>query len=140
MLDLAAGMENRNYALRRSTNSRTLLESLEIVLPLIVIAGALCFQIWIRGQTIHIGYENQQLKEQEEILFRIQQQLIVEEQTLMDPRLLETIASRDLGMIILPANQIIPAPLENLDATNSEASVLGNLLRPSERKKPSAFN
>jgi hypothetical protein len=112
MLDLAAGMETRNYTLKRTTDLQTLLESLKAVFPLAMIAGALCFHIWIQGQNIHIGYRTQQFKEREEMLSRIQKHLIVEEQALMDPKLLEEFARNELNMIILPANQIIPAPLD----------------------------
>jgi hypothetical protein len=140
MLDLAAGMETRNYTLKRTTDLQTLLESLKAVFPLAMIAGALCFHIWIQGQNIHIGYRNQQFKEREEMLSRIQKHLIVKEQALTDPKLLEEFARNELNMIILPANQIIPAWLDTWDADSSATPIAGNLLQSSEQKEAPAFN
>ena len=140
MLDLAAGIKDRNHGLRKPANPRALLECLKIVLPLVVIAGALSFHIWIRGQNIHIGSRIQQLNAQEKDSLRVQQQLILEEQTLKDPELLEAIARRD-GMILLRPDQIVPPSLEDLEAGSSEILALGNLsLRSSEPKKPFALN
>jgi cell division protein FtsL len=140
MLDLAAGIEERNYGLRRTTDPRALMESLRIVLPFVVIAGALSFHIWVRSQSIYIGYQNQQLNAQEEELLQIRQQFILEEQTLKDPQWLEAIARKDLGMVILQPNQIIPPPLENWNAGHSGTPELGNLIHSSEPKRSSAFN
>jgi hypothetical protein len=140
MLDLAAGMETRNYTLKRTTDLQTLLESLKAVFPLAMIAGALCFHIWIQGQNIHIGYRNQQFKEREEMLSRIQKHLIVKEQALTDPKLLEEFARNELNMIILPANQIIPARLDTWDTDSSATPIAGNLLQSSEQKEAPAFN
>ncbi len=140
MLDLAAGIEARNYGLRRATDVRNLLELLKIVLPLMAIAAVLSIHIWVDSQSIHIGYQSQQLKAQEERLLQIQQQLVLEEQILKDPELLEAIARNDLGMILLPANKVILAPSENWDQSSSVTPALEHISRPSEPKKPSAFN
>ena len=140
MLDLAAGMENRNFTLRKTADIRTLLESLKTILPLAMIAGALCFHVGIRGQNIQIGYQSQRLKEKEQNLLRIQQHIIVEEQKIMDPRSLEAFAKNDLEMIILPANRIIPAPLDNWNTGSASTPILGSLFRTSEPKESPALN
>ena len=140
MLDFAAGIESKNYGLRKTSDFRTLLDSLKILLPLVMIAGALSFRIWICSQNIEIGYQSQQLTYEEEKLMDNQKQLILEEQTFKDLKRLETLALGEMGMIIPPADRIIisTAP-EGWDLGNSEALALGNLSTP-EMKAPSAFN
>ena len=140
MLDFAAGIESKNYGLSKRSDLRTLLDSLKILLPLVMIAGALSFHIWICSQNIQIGYQSQQLTYQEEDLQKTLRQLILEEQTLKDPKKLETLALGEMGMIIPPADRVImstePA---GWDLGNSEALAMGNLSTP-EMKTPSAFN
>ncbi len=140
MLDFAAGIESKNYGLRKTSDLRTLLDSLKILFPLAMIAGALSFHIWICSQNIQIGYQKQQLNEREEELMNAQKQLILEEQTLKDPKTLEILALGELGMLIPPADRIIlSTPPEEWDLGNSDALALGNLSTP-EMKEPSAFN
>jgi cell division protein FtsL len=140
MLDFAAGIESKNYGLRKTSDLRTLLDSLKILFPLVTIAGALSFHIWICSQNIQIGYQNHQLNEKEEELINARNQLILEEQTLKDLKTLETLALGKMGMIIPPADRIILSTTpEEWDLGNSEALALGNL-STSEMKAPSAFN
>jgi len=140
MLDFAAGIESKNYGLRKTSDLRTLLDSLKILFPLVMIAGALSFHIWICSQNIQVGYQNQQLNDQEADLIDTQKQLILEEQTRKDPKTLETLAMGELGMIMPPADRIILSTTpEEWDLGNSEALALGNLSTP-EMKAPSAFN
>ena len=140
MLDLAAGIEARNYGLGRSNGWRTVLESAPIILPLLGIMSVLSFHIWVRSQSIHIGYQSQQLSTQEEDLLQIQRQLILEEQTLKNPAWLEATARKNLGMILLKPNQIISPPIENWDTGSPRTFKLGSLLEPSEPKKQPLFN
>ena len=140
MLDLAVGIETRNYGLKKTPDPQILRESLLLILPLAIIASVLSFHIWIRSQSIRIGYQSQELNAQEEALARNQQHLVVEEQTLKDPKWLEAIAGKNLGMIILRADQIIPAPLDNWNASNSKTTLMGNLIRPDEPRKPASLN
>jgi|WetSurSiteA1Bulk_404760.scaffolds.fasta_scaffold12442_2 cell division protein FtsL len=140
MVDLAAGTEVRNYGLKRTPDPKILQESLLLILPLAVIAGALSFSIWIRSQIIYVGYQKQDLKTQEEELSRNQQQLVVEEQTLKDPKWLEAVASSSLGMIVVRPDQIIPATIQTWNEDNSKATLMGNLVQPYEPKKPASFN
>jgi len=140
MLDFAAGIESKNYGLRNTSDLRTLLDSLKILLPLVTIAGALSFHIWICSQNIEIGYQNQKLNEKEEGLVNARNQLILEEQTLKDLQKLEILALGEMGMIIPTADHIILSTSpEGWDLENSGALALGNLSTP-EMKTPSAFN
>ena len=137
MVDLAVGIESRNYGLRKTIEPKALWESLKIILPLVIIAGALSFYIWIQSQSINIGYQSQQLTVQEEELLRTQQQLILEEETVKNLATLEKIARNELGMVSLKASQIIPAPFEDLDAIGSETLALGNFSQsPASKKQP----
>ena len=140
MLDLAAGVEAKNYDLGKTADPQVLKECLWLILPLAAIALVLSFQIWIRSQTINIGYEIQSLRTQEETLKRNQQQLIAKEQVLQNPRWLESMASNKLGMTILKPSQIISVPVEKWDTTIVKTSSLGNPIQSGEIKKTSSYN
>ena len=135
MVDLAAGTEVRNYGLKRTPDPKILQESLMLILPLAVIAGALSFSIWIRSQIIYVGYQKQDLKMQEEELSHNRQQLVVEEQTLKNPKWLDAVAGNSLGMIVVRPDQIIPAAIQTWKEDNSKATLMGNLVQPYEPKK-----
>jgi hypothetical protein len=140
MWDLAPGIEDRNYGLRRTLDLRTLWESMKIILPMFLIAGALSFHIWIRGEIIHSGYQIQQFSEQEKSARQIQEQLILEEQTRKDPEWLDQIASKDLGMSILRVDQIITTQPEDRDTVGTDALAMGTSFHSSVSGKESAFN
>ena len=139
MVDLAPGIEARNYGLRKTTEPRAMWDSLKVILPLTIIAGALSFHIWVQSQSIDIGYQSQQFKAEEEELLRIHQHLILEEETAKNLASLEKIARNGLGMVPLTAAQIIPAPIENLDTSGTEKMALGTFNQSSGAKKPSAL-
>jgi len=137
MVDLAVGIEAKNYGLKRTPDPKILQESLLLILPLAIIAGALSFHIWTRSETIHVGYQTQEFKLQEEELVRSREQLIVEEQTLKDPQWLDAVADKYLGMVVVRPDQIIPAPIRNWDASNSKNTLIVNLIQPDATKKAS---
>lgn len=120
MMDLAAGFENRNYGLRRSSDLRIVIKSLAIVVPFIAIAGCLSVYLWIGGQNIQLGYQLQQLHVQERDLLNIRQQIIIEEQILTNPEKINAVAYADLGMLLLQPNQIIPASYEHSNSAAPE--------------------
>ena len=141
MLDFADGIESKNYGLRKTSDLLTLWDSLKILLPLAVIACALSFHIWVRSKSIQVGYQNQQLTSQEVDLLNDQRQLVLEEQTIIDPKALEIAALGELNMIIPAADRIImPTPPQEQNMGNSEALALGNLAEASGTNVPSAFN
>ncbi len=140
MVDLAAGTEIRNYGLKRTPDPKILQESLLLILPLAVIACALAFSIWIRSQIIDAGYQKQDLKIQEEELSRSLQQLVVEEQVLKDPKWLDAVASKSLGMVIVRPDQIIPASIQTWKGDNAKGNLMGNLVQPYGPKKPALLN
>ncbi len=140
MVDLAIGTAARNYGLRKRTEPGALCESLKVILPLAVIAGALSFHIWVQSQSINIGYQSQQLTIQEQESLRIRQQLILEEETAKNLASLERIARNELGMVRLTAAQIIPAPFENPEPDGSDKLALGTFSQSPSAKRLSALN
>lgn len=139
MVDLAKGVAVRNYGLKNTPDAEIMRESLLMFLPLAVIASVFTFQIWIRSQTVHLGYQTQELQTQREELLRDRQQLVVEEQMLKSPKWLDEIANKELGMVVVRPDQILPAPVKNWDADNSRNTLMGNLVRPNAVKGSSAF-
>jgi hypothetical protein len=139
MVDLADGVEVRNYGLKRAPDPKAVRESITLFLPLTLIACVFCFQIWIRSQTIHVGYQSQELRIQGDELLRNRQQLVVEEQMVKNPKWLDEIAGNSLGMIVIRPDQIISAPITSWDEANSKNTLIGNLVGPYESKKSSSF-
>ena len=140
MIDLAIGVETRNYSLKRGSDLRTVLELLKTVGPLFVIACAFSFQLWIRAQSIQIGYSTQQLKKQAGKLMQSRQQFALEEQALKNLAAMDLMARNNPGVIILRANPAIPSQFDNRDANSSRTPELETLVRLSGSQKTSALN
>ena len=139
MVDLAKGVEVRNYGLKRTPDPRTVRESLILFLPVAIIAGVLSFQIWIRSQTVYLGYQSQELSSQSDDLLRQRQLLVVEEQMLKNPKWLDEVAGKNLGMIALRPDQIIHAPAASWHDVNQKDAQMGNLARSIEPTKSALF-
>ena len=56
MVDWAAGIQTRNYGIRREPDARSMKEMTWIVSSMIVMAGVLLFYSWVRNQMINQGY------------------------------------------------------------------------------------
>ncbi|MDM7997487.1 MAG: cell division protein FtsL [Acidobacteriota bacterium] len=139
MVDLAKGVAVRNYGLKNTPDSEIMRESFLMFLPLAVIASVFTFQIWVRSQTVHLGYQTQELRAQREELLRDRQHLVVEEQTLKSPKWLDEIAIKELGLVVVRPDQVLPPPVKNWDSDNSKDTLVGNLVRPNSVKRSSAF-
>jgi len=107
MTDWSSGAETRNYRIPHRTDARNLADLLLSVLCVLVIAAALVGYLWMRSQIVSSGYKLQQLKETEETLIRIRGGLILEEETLKQPRRIDLIARNILAMAPLQPNQLI---------------------------------
>jgi hypothetical protein len=140
MLDLAIGVEEMNYGLKRRIELRTLLEFLRNIWPIVVVAGALCFHLWVRGQNIQAGYNTQQLKKEAKQLQQWDQRLELEERILGNIETLNSIARGDLGVIILRTNPIPPALTTGRETGNSERLELGSLAHVSRSPERSTLN
>jgi cell division protein FtsL len=108
MTDLANGIEKRNQAIKRGIDKRHLAEMICIVLSFSAIAIVAVFYIWVRIQTVNLGYETQKLRMAEELQLRAARNLTLEVETLKDPGRIDLIARQQLGMMPLRPSQIIP--------------------------------
>lgn len=118
MTDWAAGIEMRNYGIKREIDAGILSEHLKTIVMLGLVAGTLLFYSWVRSQIINTGYESQNLFTLEESLLRTQKWLILEEETLRNPERIDTIARAELSMAPLQPNQLILPPLPNESGSN----------------------
>lgn len=139
MVDFAPGVVGKNYGINNRVESRAFREAVNILFPLVMIASILSFHIWVRSRNIEIGYETEQLKEQADRLARTQQQIVLEEQTALNPEALESIARNELGMTVLRANQVIPPSLDwNWSRTGNPE--MGSLIQPALPEARPALN
>jgi hypothetical protein len=129
MTDWSSGLEIRNYALKRVTDSRNLAGLLCMTLVLTVLAGVLVLYAWQRSQIIELGYQCQHLMELETTLLRVEKALVLEMETLKDPARIDTIA-RDLGMTPLRPHQFIPATTPEIEWRASSDLALAETTSP----------
>lgn len=115
MIDWAAGLEERNYAVRRVTDLPNLNDLLRIILPIVVLAGFSYFYLWSRIQILDIGYEAQRLQVQEDELRKTETNLIIEEESLKLPERIDRVARNELGLTPLHPYQILAPPLHEVE-------------------------
>jgi cell division protein FtsL len=115
MTDWADSIVVRNNGIKCVIDARTVSELRRAILSLGLIAAALLFYSWTRGQIVETGYRSQGLLELEKSLLVNQEQMITEEETLTNPKRIDVIATGDLGMTRLRPNQLILPPLETAD-------------------------
>jgi cell division protein FtsL len=116
MTDWAEAIERRNYGIKCVVDARAMSDLIRTIICLGMVAGALLFYSWVRNQIISTGYEAQSLFETEKSLQRIQNKLIVEEETLSNPERIDMIARGHLGMAPLSPGQLILSPEAKPDA------------------------
>ena len=121
MRDWAAGIETRNYGIKRNIDAGMLSEHMCSIAAFVLMAGALLFYSWVRSQIITAGYESQQLSKLEESLLRAQKDLILEEEYLTRFENIDLIARTQLNMAPLHPSQLIVAPFRNV---RGDANVL----------------
>jgi len=121
MRDWAAGIETRNYGIKRDIDASMLSELMRTIAALVLMAGALLFYSWVRSQIISTGYEIQHFSKLEESLLRDQKNLSLDEARLSSPGRIDDIARNVLNMAkLLPSQQILP----QLQNGASDANVL----------------
>lgn len=133
MIDLAMGVESRNYSLKRGSDLVTILGFLKNVVPLFVIACVLSFQLSIRARNIQIGYQTQQLKKQAEKLEQNRKQVALEAQIRRSMEMRDLLSRKDPHSIILRANPPIPHQFDNRASngwSNPERETLARLSGP----------
>jgi cell division protein FtsL len=132
MTDWAEGIETRNYGIKCVIDARILSELVRTIVCLAMVAGALLFYSWVRGQIVNTGYESQKLFAVEESLLRTQKKLILEEETLRNPERIDSIARNNLGMTPLHPNQLIVPRVQDIERGLSNSMALAS----SEAKGP----
>ena len=126
MTDWADSIELRNNGIKCVIDARILSDLLRNIISLVMIFGALLFYSWTRGQIVETGYEAQTLLKIEESLLDMQEQLVAEEEMWRDPRRIDLIATRDLGMIRLHPNQLILPPIESYNQNIPDSLALAD--------------
>jgi cell division protein FtsL len=126
MTDWSAGVETRNYKILRRTDSHNLADLLASMFCVLMIACALLGYLWIRNRIVNLGYAVQQMKETEESLTRIQNSLILEEETLKRPERIDFIARNDLAMEPLGPYQRITLGFRETGSDRPTTLVLAN--------------
>jgi len=121
MTDWADSIELRNNGIKCVIDARMASDLLRTIISVCMIAGALLFYSWTRSQMIEIGYEDQKLMELEKSLLERQEQLIVKEETLKDPARIESIATQNLDMVLLPPSQMVLPPLDRANQNIPES-------------------
>jgi cell division protein FtsL len=141
MRDWAGGIESRNYGIKRRTDRRNLTDLLRITLSVLMIGGVLLSYAWIRSQIVEMGYEEQSLQLQEKAILRVQNNLILEEETLKNPGRIDSIARNDLGMVLVRTNQLVaPQSRDSRAADSTTLAMVRPAQGPVESRKPSATN
>jgi cell division protein FtsL len=124
MSDWADGIETRNYGIKCKIETGMLMELIRTFVVFALVAGAFLFYSWIRIHIVSTGYEIQKLFAQEESLLRTQKALILEEETLRNPKRIDIIARNELGMSPLRPNQVIPLRVRDDGNSLSDAMAL----------------
>ncbi len=141
MKDWAGGIESRNYGIKRQTDRRNLTDLLKIISSVLIIGGVLLFYTWIRSQIVEIGYQEQSLQAQEKAILRVQNNLILEEETLKNPERIDAIARAELGMVLVRSNQLVAPQNQDTQAGGSTTLAMADPARSSaEPRKTSATN
>ncbi len=126
MVDWAGGTELRNYGIKMRTDRRNLVDLLSITLPALMIGIVLLFYAWTRSRIVDMGYEEQSLEAQEKNILRIQNSLILEEETLKNPARIDSIARNDLGMVLVRTNQLVAPQLQDTQVPGSTDMAMAN--------------
>jgi cell division protein FtsL len=137
--DWSAGVETRNYKIPRRTDSRNLADLLVSMLCVLMIACALIGYLWIRNRIMNMGYAVEQVKETERSLTRIQNSLILEEETLKCPERIDFIARNELAMEPLGPYQRITLRFSETGSDRPTSLALANAgPRGAQPRRPSA--
>jgi cell division protein FtsL len=135
MRDWVGGIELRNYGIRRQTDRRNLTDLLRITFSVLMIGGVLLFYAWIRSRTVEMGYEEQSLQTEERGVLRVQNNLILEEETLKNPGRIDGIARNELGMVPVRTNQLVAPQPQDSQVADSTALAMATVQIAAETRK-----
>ena len=140
MRDWAGGIESRNYGIKRQTDRRNLTDLLRIIFSVLMIGGVLLFYAWIRSRTVEMGYEEQNLQTEERGVLRVQNNLILEEETLKNPERIDGIARNELGMVLVRTNQLVAPQLQDSKTGDSTALAMATPVQNAAEPRKGATN
>ena len=126
MMDWAEGTRAKNYAVLHEIDARNLIELLLISLSIGIVAGVLVFHSWVRTSIVELGYQQQSLLEEEQVLSKMQQSLSLEEQTLKSPGRIDAIARMELGMQSIHASQVVVTVESGAELAGASVLALAN--------------
>jgi cell division protein FtsL len=140
MNDWSSGVEIQNYRIARRIDAQNLADLLAIILCIMMLAGAMTFCVWTRCRIVHLGYETQQLKDVEQVLERLEKNLIAEEETLKNPERIDFIARSELAMEPLSPNQRMARVFGEAEGRPAVLALASTLPPPVPPRKPSSNN
>ncbi len=138
--DWSAGAETRNYRIRHSIDPRHLRDLLASMLCVLMIAGALIGYLWLRGRIVDMGYAVERLKETETTLARMENNLILEEETLKSPERIDFIARTELAMEPLSPFQRLAPRFREISNGQPAPIILANVRPTSVQPRRSSAN
>jgi cell division protein FtsL len=96
-----------NEQLVREVDRKKYRELFMVAITGIALAAAVLAYAWQHFEMIRIGYRTEELRLEQERLFKVQRQLSLERASLMSPDRVESIATRQLGMTPPTVSQIV---------------------------------
>ncbi len=140
MTDWSAGVETKNYKIPHSIDPRHLRDLLASMLCVLMIAGALIGYLWLRGRIVDMGYAVQRLKETETALTRLENNLILEEETLKRPERIDFIARTELAMEPLSPYQRLAPRFREISNGQTTPMILANVRATNVQPRRSSAN
>ena len=109
MIDWAGGVQSRNSGIIMRSDRRHMGDLLIPVLPALAVFGVLIWYSWIQSRMEAISYEESELRAEEMVLLEEQSKLMIQEERLKNPKHIDELARRDLGLERIQTNQILTA-------------------------------
>lgn len=138
--DWIAGVETKNYKIPRGMDPVHLRGLLMSMFCVLMIAGALIGYLWLRGRIVDMGYAVQHLKETEATLTRMENSLILEEETLKRPERIDFIARTELAMEPLSPYQRLAPRFREISSGQPAPLILANVRTTNVQPRRSSAN
>ena len=109
-------MTNRRYQVSRRVANEQLVRQVDrernkqllmVAITGLFLAAAVLAYGWQHFEMIRNGYRMEEQKREREYLLKVQRQLVLERASLVSPDRIETIATRDLGMVPPSDDQVV---------------------------------
>jgi cell division protein FtsL len=123
-------MANLRYQITRRVANEQLVREVDrernrqllmVVVTGLLLAGAVLAYGWQHFEMIRNGYRMEEQRREREYLIQIQRQLSLEKATLTSPDRIETIATRELGMVVPSRDQFaVIEPYRTIEESRPE--------------------